>query len=205
MFQSQLDESFVGHQYVIAAQAQSSVDLPDSYFWGCEGGPSDVVLNDHPDRTRRAYAAGLLRLYDARRRARRGKTNVALLRPKYGNDAGGNGGTWSAYQAIRHIFNGKDWKKDVISPNWRFLTDVRAGKLANFTWITPECAASDHLECGGGYGPRGFRRSSIRSARASSGIPPPSSCSGTTGAAFTITSRRRTKITTGSASASRCS
>ena len=39
--------------------------------------------------------------------------------PRYGNDAGGNGGTWSAYQAIRHIFNGKDWKKDVISPNWR--------------------------------------------------------------------------------------
>jgi phospholipase C len=30
---------------------------------------------------------------------------------------------------------------------------VRAGKLANFTWITPECAESDHLECGGGYGP----------------------------------------------------
>ena len=28
MFQSQVDESFVAHQYVIAAQAQSSVDLP---------------------------------------------------------------------------------------------------------------------------------------------------------------------------------
>jgi phospholipase C len=72
---------------------------------------------------------------------------------RYGNDGGGNGGTWSAYQAVNHIFNGPDWKKDVISPNWRFITDVRKGKLANFTWITPECAESDHLECGGGYGP----------------------------------------------------
>jgi phospholipase C len=29
MFQSQLDESFVAHQYAIAAQAQWSVDLPN--------------------------------------------------------------------------------------------------------------------------------------------------------------------------------
>ena len=25
----------------------------------------------------------------------------------------------------------------MISPNWRFIADVRAGTLANFTWITP--------------------------------------------------------------------
>ena len=35
MFQSQLDESFVAHQYVIAAQAAWSADLPSGY-WGCE-------------------------------------------------------------------------------------------------------------------------------------------------------------------------
>ena len=35
MFQSQLDESFVAHQYVIAAQAAWSADLPDGY-WGCQ-------------------------------------------------------------------------------------------------------------------------------------------------------------------------
>ena len=38
MFQSQLDESFVAHQYVIAAQAQASVDLPARCIWGCGGG-----------------------------------------------------------------------------------------------------------------------------------------------------------------------
>ena len=55
--------------------------------------------------------------------------------------------------AIKHIRYGPDWKKDVISPNWRFITDVRAGKLASFTWITPVCSDSDHMNCGGGYGP----------------------------------------------------
>ena len=33
MFASQLDESFVAHQYIIAAQAKSSVDVPD-FYWG---------------------------------------------------------------------------------------------------------------------------------------------------------------------------
>ena len=42
MFQSHLDESFVSHQYIIAAQAQASVDLPWGE-WGCDGGPSDTV------------------------------------------------------------------------------------------------------------------------------------------------------------------
>ncbi|HEY1881798.1 MAG TPA: alkaline phosphatase family protein [Candidatus Cybelea sp.] len=154
MFQSQLDESFVGHQYVIAAQAQSSVNLPDSYLWGCAGGPSDVVSTITQDRS--PYGPAQQACFDYTTLG--DELDAAHLTwrfyaPRYGNDAGGNGGTWSAYQAVRHIFDGKDWKKDVISPNWRFLTDVRAGKLANFTWITPECAESDHLECGGGYGP----------------------------------------------------
>ncbi|MGB8965703.1 MAG: alkaline phosphatase family protein [Candidatus Cybelea sp.] len=50
MFQSHLDESFVGHQYIIAAQAQRSVDLPFG-LWGCDGGPSDQVATLNPDRT----------------------------------------------------------------------------------------------------------------------------------------------------------
>ncbi|MGA2760422.1 MAG: alkaline phosphatase family protein [Candidatus Cybelea sp.] len=154
MFQSHLDESFVSHQYAIAAQAQSSVDLPDSLLWGCAGGSSDVV----PTITQERYVYGgyqqacfdYTTLGDELDKA---KLTWRFYAAQYGNDRGGNGGTWSGYQAVNHIFNGPDWKKDVKSPNWRFITDVRKGELANFTWITPECAESDHLECGGGYGP----------------------------------------------------
>src|ERR1700689_1945372 len=42
MFQSQLDESFVAHQYIIAAQAAWSFDLPSGQ-WGCGGGSYDTV------------------------------------------------------------------------------------------------------------------------------------------------------------------
>jgi phospholipase C len=154
MFQSQLDESFVGHQYVIAAQAQSSVDLPASLIWGCAGGSYDVVGTI--TQTRNLYGGYQQACFDYTTLGDElDNKNLSwrFYAARYGNDRGGNGGTWSAYQAINHIFNGPDWKKDVISPNWRFITDVRKGQLANFTWITPECAESDHLECGGGYGP----------------------------------------------------
>src|ERR1700733_6982402 len=41
-FQSQLDESFVAHQYVIAAQAAWTVDTPDGR-WGCGEGASNKI------------------------------------------------------------------------------------------------------------------------------------------------------------------
>ena len=46
MFQSHLDESFVSHQYIIAAQAHHAVDLP-SGDWGCDGGQTRPVADDH--------------------------------------------------------------------------------------------------------------------------------------------------------------
>jgi phospholipase C len=154
MFQSQLDESFVAHQYAIAAQAQSSVDLPQYLLWGCEGGPYDTVStitqNRSPSGPQQRACFDYTTLGDELDAA---KLSWRFYAVRYGNDGGGNGGTWSGYQAVKHIFRGPDWKADVVSPNWKFITDVRAGKLANFTWITPECPESDHLECGGGYGP----------------------------------------------------
>jgi phospholipase C len=152
MFQSQLDESFVAHQYVIAAQAQSSVDLPYSY-WGCKGGKYDLVSTISQSRVISGYQQACFDYKTLGDELDKANLSWRFYAVRYGNDAGGNGGTWSAYQAVSHIFYGPDWKKDVISPNWRFITDVRSGYLANFTWITPECAESDHLECGGGFGP----------------------------------------------------
>ena len=43
--------------------------------------------------------------------------------------------------------------EDIRYPQKKFLRDVKHGKLASFTWITPTCDDSDHPDCGGGYGP----------------------------------------------------
>ncbi len=152
MFQSHLDESFVSHQYVIAAQADRAVNLPYG-AWGCEGGKSDQVATLTDQRT---YGAPEQPCWDYTTlgdELDKAGLSWRFYASKYGSDSSGSGGYWSSYQAVRHIYYGKDWKKDVISPNWKFITDVRAGKLANFTWITPVCADSDHVNCPGGYGP----------------------------------------------------
>ncbi len=151
MFQSQLDESFVAHQYVIAAQAEWSVNLP-TLTWGCGGGKYDTVGTILPDRS---DGKKIHPCYDYETLGDlldKAGLSWRFYAATYGSDSSDAGAEWSAYMAIRHIRYGSDWKF-VISPNWRFITDVRAGKLANFTWITPVCDDSDHVNCNGHYGP----------------------------------------------------
>jgi phospholipase C len=153
MFASQLDESFVAHQYAIAAQAASSVNTP-SQLWGCEGDPADLIATITLQRHLRGPAEHPCFDYETLGDELDGaKLTWRFYASAMGTGTSGIGFIWSAYQAVKHIYDGPDWKNDVITPNWKFITDVRAGKLANFTWITPVCDDSDHVNCGGGYGP----------------------------------------------------
>jgi phospholipase C len=151
MFQSQLDESFVAHQYVIAAQAQASVDLPGGP-WGCVPGPSDTVLTIT---LKRKYSKPQVPCFDYTTlgdELDHAGLSWRFYSSWYGEPSSGFGAVWSSYQAVKHIYDGPDWA-NIITPQKRFLTDVGHGKLANFTWITPVCHNSDHTNCGGGYGP----------------------------------------------------
>ena len=153
MFQSQLDESFVAHQYIIAAQAASAVDLPGG-AWGCNGGKYDTVstITDQRDpfgpTERPCFEYQTL----ADELDKAGLT-WHFYASAYGSGSSDAGAEWSSFSAVKHIYHSPEWKKNVISPNWKFITDVRAGKLANFTWITPVCDDSDHVNCPKGYGP----------------------------------------------------
>ena len=151
MFQSHLDESFVSHQYIIAAQADSSVNLPGG-LWGCPGGRNDRVLTIKHDRR---YGPSEQPCFDYQTlgdELDKAHLTWKFYTSRYGSQSSGDGNWWSSYQAVRHIYNGPDWGRDVISPAKRFLLDVPNGRLANFTWITPICSNSDHVNCGGGYG-----------------------------------------------------
>ena len=148
MFASQLDESFVAHQYIIAAQAQASVNVPSNY-WGCPGGGNDLVSTLTEQRTfghPQVACFDYLTLGDELDTA--GLT-WSFYTSKYTKPLGGY---WSSYQAVKHIYQGPDWA-NVIYPQTKFFTDIANGKLQNFTWITPVCANSDHPACGSGHGP----------------------------------------------------
>jgi phospholipase C len=150
MYASNFDaSSFISHQYIISAQAESAVNYPYG-AWGCPGGSGDMVAMVGPQR----------QVPDG--------YEVACWNPKtLGDELDGAGiswayyavsygaypGIWSAYQAIKHIYDSPEWKKDVISQPSQFLSDVRHGKLRSVSWVTPTWPNSDHAGSGSNTGP----------------------------------------------------
>ncbi len=138
-FSSNLDGSFIAHQYSVAAYASHAYDFPSS-DWGCEGGPSDTVATIGSDRQ---IGPRIVVCFTNPTIASEADSAGVSWR-FYASATNGDGGLWSSYQAIKPIYDGRDWNADVISPATRFLTDVAHGKLANVTWITPTFETSDH-------------------------------------------------------------
>ncbi len=150
MFTSNFDgSSFVSHQYIIAAQASASVDVPFGGPWGCGGGGGDQVNTVTQERT---MGPPISPCFDNQTLG--DELDAAGISWKYYTaNLGGDGDLWSAYQAIKHIRYGKDWKKNVVSPQTRFFDDVNAGKLPAVAWVTPTCENSDHSACDSKTGP----------------------------------------------------
>jgi phospholipase C len=148
-FTSNFDaSSFVSHQYIIRAQASSAVDYPYS-VWGCDGGSDDTVATvTH----QRQYGARIQACFDTPTLGDELDQAGRSWR-FYTGALDGDGNLWSAYQAVRHIRYGPDWKKDVVDPQTRFFADVRRRVLPDVSWVTPTCGNSDHAGCGGNGGP----------------------------------------------------
>jgi phospholipase C len=150
MYASNLDESsFIGHQYIIAAQAEKSVNYPNA-AWGCEGGSGDEVQIIGPDRqVPYGQQAPCFNDNSLGEEADRAGVSWAF----YTGPVGGVGKLWSAYEANKYVYYGPDWTNDVITPQTQFFTDVSNGNLRQISWITPTCNNSDHAGCGGNGGP----------------------------------------------------
>src|ERR1700722_9053099 len=153
MFTSNFDaSSFVAHQYLIAAQSSTAVNYPNSNQWGCEGGPSDTIQTLTQGRKiyyghRIPVCFDNVTLGDELDTAKVPWAYYTAATPQ------GDGAYWSAYSAITQIYNGPDWKKDVISPQTDFFKDVKKGLLRPVSWVTPTCENSDHASCDSDTGP----------------------------------------------------
>lgn len=139
MFQSNSGPSFVAHQYMIAGQSGTAAENPKSDVWGCDAPEGTTVATIGPNGI---DGPGIFPCFDY-------KTMADLLDVKgvtwrYYAPANTSGSSlFSAYEAIRHIFYGLDWKRNVVSPQTKVLTDIASGKLAQVTWIVPDWAHSD--------------------------------------------------------------
>jgi len=147
MFASNLDGSFVAHQYTVAAYASRAVNDPWS-LWGCEGSSSDTENTLTEQRT---YGPDIFPCFkNATLGIAADKAGISWR--YYAGSLDSSGGLWTAYQADYGVYYGPDWKTDVINPPAKFLTDIAKGKLARITWITPLWPQSDHtgLDATGG-------------------------------------------------------
>lgn len=145
LFQSQLDGSFTAGQYTIAAQAHSSVDLPTG--GPCGDGSEDQIATINQQRQIGDYEPACFNYQTLGDELDRAKLSWRYYFSEQFDSL-------SSYAYVKHIYDGPDWKRDIVSPSSRFLTDVAAGKLATFTWIAPNtCTDSDRPVCRGGYGP----------------------------------------------------
>ncbi|HZV76720.1 MAG TPA: alkaline phosphatase family protein [Candidatus Babeliales bacterium] len=150
MYASNLDaSSFISHQYIIAAQAEASVNYPYS-AWGCPGGTGDLIATIGPQRQIPfSYQQACYNDNSLGEEADKAGITWAF----YTSTIYGDGGIWSAYQANRYVYYGPDWSSDVITPQTQFFSDVSNGKLRQISWITPTCENSDHAGCGSNTGP----------------------------------------------------
>ncbi len=204
-FPSDEDGSFVSHQYLIAAQANDTYGLPGVTPWGCDGNgdvrllntgtvPGTPTDNEISDCFGDPYET-LADEIDA------SPSSPPLTWRYYSAPKPDLGYLWSAYDAVEHIRDGPDWTNNVVLSAKQFPLDVKAGNLANITWVTPTLWNSDHPSSRSVAGPAWVAKChQRRRASASSGIRRSCSCSGTTGAAGMTTSRRRFSTSTASAS-----
>ena len=149
MFQSNTGSSFVAHQYMIAGQSGNVAENPDGPIWGCDAsldtraaliGPNGTVLPGVYPCFGYQTVADILDSHEITWRYYAPASSDAAF-------------VLSAFQAIRQIRFGDDWKRNVISPQTQVLTDIKHGQLAQVTWIVPDFAHSDHPGSGSSEGP----------------------------------------------------
>ncbi|MBV8530847.1 MAG: hypothetical protein JO104_05980 [Candidatus Eremiobacteraeota bacterium] len=151
MYASNLDaSSFISHQYIISAQAESAVNFPGG-SWGCPGGSGDIIGEIGPQRQiphgYEVVCWDPTTLGDE-------LDEAGVSWGFYTATINGDLGIWSAYQAIKHIYYGPDWSKDIITPQTQFFKDVSNGNLRAVSWITPTWENSDHAGSGSNTGPQ---------------------------------------------------
>ena len=118
--------------------------------WGCDGGPTDTIATITP--AAHLTATGPRLLHD---QTLGDELDAAGVSWRYYTSKIDytKGSIWNAYQAIKQIRYGPDWKANVITPQTRFFKDVANGELPAVSWVTPTCQNSDHGQCDTNHGP----------------------------------------------------
>lgn len=142
MFQSNSGPSFTAHQYMIAGQSGEVTENPalagtTAPIWGCDSAADTTVKVIGPNGS---DLPGPFPCFDY-------QTMGDLLDQKgisWRYYAPTVTQIWSAFDAIKHIRYGPDWKRNIVTPSATILTDIQNDQLAQVSWVVPGGYYSDH-------------------------------------------------------------
>jgi phospholipase C len=160
MFQSNEGPSFPAHQYIISGTSTPRVG---SRYRASENPGGSARVNEQKGGCD-SPAGTLVKLID-KRGVETARTYPCFERPTLADllEARGHtwryyqqddaSGFWNAFDAIKHLWKRPDYNTHVIFPSSQVLTDIKAGNLADVTWVTPADVSSDHPGWSDGSGP----------------------------------------------------
>ncbi|MGA8534712.1 MAG: alkaline phosphatase family protein, partial [Candidatus Tumulicola sp.] len=148
-FSTQGSGSFTGHQDLIAGgtlinATQAIIDNPSNQPWGCDS-PTNPPTVTSLITTSGQYLPGQGPFPCLRYKTLRDLLDAKGVTWKYYAPPIGSGfaDIWNAFDAIRAVRYGSEWKTNVTAPE-NLLPDISSGKLPAVAWVCPDFANSDH-------------------------------------------------------------
>jgi phospholipase C len=163
MFQGEGSGSFTAHQELIAGGSlvdatHSLIDWPippkpGNFTWGCDA-PTGTVTSLITQQNQFQPKAGPFPCMSYSSLA--DQLDAGKISWHYYSGpmtVGGAGQMWNGFDAIDAIRHGPDWSTDFSYPPTALFNDLKNGKLAAVTWVTPTVPDSDHEYGGPDHGP----------------------------------------------------
>jgi phospholipase C len=158
MFESNQGPSFPAHQYLLSGTSEIAPGSPllaaenpltpdDKWTGGCDSPPGSLVylINQKGQENKQIYPCfdhiALTNLLEKK----------SLSWRYYGDHR--RACLWNAPDALKQIRNSPEFLTDDVTPPWAILTDIKGGRLANVSWVTPTALESDHAGNTNGSGP----------------------------------------------------
>ncbi len=200
VFQTSGSGSFSAHQDLIRGGtaingSESLIDFPNGRPWGCDAPGGTVTSMITTSNVYEHYRGPFPCLtYETLRDLSMDAQGISwrYYAPTVGQSFGGD--LWNAFDAIKAVRYGPEWNTNQASPETKVFTDIiaqhAAGSLVGDSRL---CELRSSRQSDRTPDRRGWRKSSMRSARVPRGKPRRSSSCGMIGAAGTITCARRAR------------
>ena len=149
MFSSNSGPSFPAHLYLVGGQSAgidslpwyNGADLAPGALWSCGAAPGTLVSTLLPNGQPGPNVFPCVDFPTLADDLSQHGHSWRYYAPAIHKDIGY---VWSAYSAVKHIYDNPAAWANVVSPETTVLTDAAKGNLADVTWVTPSLVNSDH-------------------------------------------------------------